>query len=170
MALFLCQLRIQEEDLTKKLATLSFVAGILAATVPHASAEVVMPDAVMIEDGAIAGSLTGSAGDAENGRKVFANRKQGNCLACHMNKDLSEQPFHGEVGPSLDGVAGRWEEAELRAILVNSKIALSEETIMPSFYRSKNGARTLEKFDGKTILTAEQVEDVLAYLKTLKEE
>lgn len=156
--------------MTKKLAALSLVAGMLTVTVPYAFAEVVRPDAVKINDGEVARSLTGDAGDPENGRKVFANRKQGNCLACHMNKDLSEQPFHGEVGPSLDGVADRWEEQELRAILVDSKIALSEETIMPSFYRLKNGARTMDKFDGKTILTAEQVEDVLAYLKTLKEE
>ncbi len=156
--------------MTKKLAALSLVAGMLAITAPYATAEVVLPDAVMIDDGEVAKSLTGSAGNPENGRKVFANRKQGNCLACHMNKDLSEQPFHGEVGPTLDGVADRWEEPELRAILINSKIALSEDTIMPSFYRLKNGARTMDKFDGKTILSAEQVEDVLAYLKTLKEE
>lgn len=156
--------------MTNKLATLSFAAGMMAATVSFATAEVVLPDAVSMEDGAVAASLTGSAGNAENGRKVFANRKLGNCLACHMNKDLSEQPFHGEVGPPLDGVADRWEEAELRAILIDSKLALSEETIMPSFYRLKNGARTLDKFEGKTILTAEQVEDVLAYLQTLKEE
>ncbi len=156
--------------MTVKLATLSFAAGIMAITSSYASAEVIMPDAVVIEDGTVAGSLTGTAGDAVNGRKVFANRKLGNCLACHMNKDLSEQPFHGEVGPSLNGVADRWEEAELRAILINSKMALSEETIMPAFYRLKNGARTMDKFDDKTILTAEQVEDVLAYLKTLKEE
>ncbi len=135
-----------------------------------ASAGTVGPDDVNINDGTVSASLTGAAGDAVNGRKVFANRKQGNCLACHINSDLSELPFHGEVGPSLDGVAGRWEEPELRAILVNSKMVLGEDTIMPSFYRLVNGARTAKKFQGKTILTAEQVEDVLAYLKTLTDE
>jgi sulfur-oxidizing protein SoxX len=129
----------------------------------------VLPDDVEIVDEGVAVSLTGASGDATNGRKVFANRKQGNCLACHINGDLSQELFHGEVGPPLDGVADRWEEGELRAILVNSKIVLGEETIMPSFYRLKNGARTAEKFQGKTILTAEQVEDVIAYLRTLKE-
>ncbi len=141
----------------------------IALTIP-ALAGVVGPDDVKIEDGTVSASLTGAAGDAVEGRKVFANRKQGNCLACHQNSDLSEMPFHGEVGPPLDGVAGRWKEGELRAILVNSKSALSEDTIMPSFYRLVNGARTAEKFQGKTILTAEQVEDVLAYLKTLTDE
>lgn len=129
----------------------------------------VAPDSVKFDDGTIAMSLTGSAGDPAKGRAVFINRKQGNCLACHINSDIKEQSFHGEVGPPMDGVADRWEENELRAILVNSKVVLGDETIMPSFYRLKNGARTAEKFAGKTILTAEQVEDVLAYLKTLKE-
>lgn len=127
------------------------------------------PDEVKFEDGAIAVSLTGAPGNADEGRKVFANRKLGNCLACHQNEDLRAEPFHGEVGPMMGGVADRWTEAELRGIVVNSK-EMFDGTIMPSFYRTVNGARPLEKFEGKTILTAEQVEDVVAYLLTLKEE
>jgi sulfur-oxidizing protein SoxX len=123
---------------------------------------------VMFDDGAVAASLTGVVGDAANGRKVFINRKKGNCLACHVNSDIPEQSFHGEIGPSLDGVAERYETANLRGILVNSKNTF-EGSIMPSFYREKNGVRPLKKFAGKTILTAQQIEDVLAYLKTLKE-
>lgn len=134
----------------------------------EAWAGTISPDSVEFEDGAIAASLTGVAGNAETGRKVFANRKQGNCLACHQNEDLRAEPFHGEVGPMMDGVADRWTEAELRGIVVNSKMTF-DGTIMPSFYRTTNGARPLEKFEGKTILTAEQVEDVVAYLLTLKE-
>ena len=126
------------------------------------------PNDVKFEDGAVTVSLTGAAGDAVEGRKVFANRKLGNCLACHTNEDLREEPFHGEVGPMMDGVADRWSEAELRGIVVNSK-EMFDGTIMPSFYRTANGARPLETFKGKTILTAEQVEDVVAYLLTLKE-
>ncbi len=148
-----------------KMALISAAAVMLGSA---AAAQMVGPDDVTFADGAVAASLTGSAGDAVNGRKVFANRKQGNCLACHANTEMPEQTFHGEVGPSLDGVADRWEEAELRGILVNSKETF-EGTIMPSFYRLKNGVRPLKKFDGKTILTAEQVEDVLAYIQTLKE-
>jgi sulfur-oxidizing protein SoxX len=81
---------------------------------------------------------------------------------------MSEQSFHGEVGPELDGVAARWNTAELRGILVNSK-GMFEGTIMPSFYRDSGYERTLKKFVGKTILGAQEVEDVLAYLSTLKE-
>ncbi len=134
-----------------------------------AFAGAVGPDDVEFKEDVVSVSLTGAAGDPVKGREIFANRKQGNCLACHINEDLNEQLFHGEVGPPLDGVADRWEEPQLRAIMVNSKVVFGDKTIMPSFYRSKNGARTAEKFQGKTILTAEQVEDVIAYLQTLKE-
>ncbi len=113
-------------------------------------------------------ALTGVAGDAASGRKLFMNRKKGNCLACHVNSDMAEQTFHGEVGPELDGVADRWNTAELRGILVNSK-NMFEGTIMPAFYRDSGYNRILKKFDGKTILSAQEVEDLLAYVMTLKE-
>lgn len=129
----------------------------------------VTPQKVAFSDGAVSDALTGSAGDAVNGRKVFANRKQGNCLACHMNADLDEQSFHGEVGPPLDGVADRWTAAELRGIVSNAKM-MFEDTIMPAFYIDAGYTRPLEKFESKSILTAQQVEDVVAYLLTLKEE
>ena len=132
-------------------------------------AETVKPMNVMYEDGTVTSSLTGEPGDADNGRKVFMNRKLGNCLACHANADLDDQPFHGEVGPPLDGVAERWEEAELRAIVANSKMVFPD-TIMPAFYIDSGYTRALEKFEGKSILDAQQVEDVVAYLMTLKEE
>ena len=133
-----------------------------------AQAGEVAPGAVAYEEGVVSASLSGMSGDAAEGRKVFMNRKLGNCLACHENADMPEQPFHGEVGPSLDGVADRWEEAELRGIIANSKL-MFEDTIMPAFYIDAGYSRPLEKFDGKSILTAQQVEDVVAYLLTLKE-
>jgi len=157
----------------KKSFVIAFAAAgavLLGATYSNAGshAKAVSPEMAMVKDGAFAKSLTGSAGDAAKGKKTFANRKLGNCLACHENSDLSSLPFHGEVGPSLDGVAGRYDEGQMRAILINSKAVLGEDTIMPSFYRLKNGIRTRKKFVGKTILNAEQLEDVLAYLQTLK--
>ena len=157
----------------KKSFVIAFAAAgavLLGATFSNAESHsnTVSPEMAMIKDGMSAKSLTGAAGDAASGKKTFANRKLGNCLACHANKDLSNLLFHGEIGPTLDGVAGRYDENQLRAILINSKAVLGEDTIMPSFYRVKNGIRTKKKFVGKTILTAAQVEDVLAYLKTLK--
>ncbi len=147
---------------------LAFIPASLLAFSVAAHAGTVAPDDVVFDGGAVAVSLSGIAGNPADGRKLFANRKKGNCLACHVNSEMKDQPFPGEIGPSLDGVAGRYDTAQLRGILANSKMTF-ENTIMPSFYRLKNGARTMKKFQGKTILTAQQVEDVLAYLKTLKE-
>ncbi|MEL7254954.1 MAG: sulfur oxidation c-type cytochrome SoxX [Pseudomonadota bacterium] len=130
-------------------------------------AEDVKPVDVSYIDGTVEASLTGVAGDPVKGRAIFANRKQGNCLACHVNNDLSEETFHGEVGPPMDGVSERWSEAELRGIVTNSK-EMFEGTIMPAFYVDAGYNRPLDDFAGASILTAQQVEDVVAYLMTLK--
>jgi len=143
------------------------VAGLAVAA--SANAESVAPGNVEFEDGAVARSLTGGGGDPAAGRAVFANRKLGNCLACHANGDLSGESFHGEVGPALDGVADRWTEAELRGIVVDSKVFFGDHTIMPAFYRTDGFNRPREDFAGKSILDAQQVEDVVAYLLTLRE-
>jgi sulfur-oxidizing protein SoxX len=111
-------------------------------------------------------SLTGKAGDAEKGRALAINRKKGNCLACHA-MPIPEQQFHGETGPTLYGVGNRLSEGELRLQLVNSKVT-NENTLMPSFYRTFGFNRPLKNFAGKSILTAQEVEDIVAYLKTLK--
>lgn len=131
--------------------------------------EILPTDISFGEYGEISASLTGVAGDPVAGKKVSTNRKLGNCLACHVNDDASSQSFHGEVGPELNGAGSRWSEEELRGIVANSKNTF-EGTIMPAFYSTENGARTLKKFVGKTILSAQQVEDVVAYILTLKEE
>jgi sulfur-oxidizing protein SoxX len=149
---------------------ITFAALSTALISTSALAADVTPDGVAFgEDGIVMASLTGVAGDPVAGKAAFVNRKQGNCLACHINDDASNESFHGEVGPPLNGAADRWNEEQLRGIVVDSKMTF-EGTIMPSFYRSKNGERTLEEFAGTPILTAQQVEDVVAYLKTLKEE
>ncbi len=142
------------------------VASVLGSTVAFAGAAVA-PGEVKFDNGTVAASLTGVAGDAAEGRVVFANRKLGNCLACHTNTQIPEESFHGQVGPTLDGAAGRWNEAELRGIVSNSKMTF-EGTIMPAFYVQSGYFRPIEKFDGVSILTAQQVEDVVAYLMTLK--
>ena len=133
------------------------------------AAETTPPDAVTYDGIAVAQSLTGQSGDPEKGREWFAARKLGNCLACHTNPDLEDLPFHGEVGPPLAGVGGRWGEAELRGIVVDAKQVFGEQTIMPGFYVLDTGKRVMDKFEGETVLTAEQVEDIVAYLLTLKE-
>ena len=120
------------------------------------------------DNSVVMASVSGAPGDAAAGRKAFANRKQGNCLACHTNADMPEQQFHGEIGPALEGVNERYKPAQLRAILVDAKKALSETTMMPGFYSLDLGVRITGKFKDKTVLSAQQVEDILAYLQTLK--
>lgn len=120
-----------------------------------------------IKDGeSIPKSLTGNPGDPKAGRKAAIATKQGNCLACHV-MPVPEQLFHGEIGPDLDGVGGRYSEAELRLRIVDPKV-LNPDTIMPAFYKINGLHRVMKKFKGKAILTAQQVEDIVAYLATLK--
>ncbi len=122
-------------------------------------------------------SLTGQPGDAEAGKKVMTTRGLGNCVACHEVTALAEFPFHGNVGPTLDGVGSRWEEADLRGIVANSKM-MFEGSIMPSFYKASGYIRPGNGYTGKasaeadleTLLSAQQIEDVVAYLMTLKDE
>lgn len=128
----------------------------------------IAPQDVQVSQLNINESLSGQPGNPVEGRKVFADRKLGNCLACHANSDLAEQLFHGEVGPALDGVAKRWKPEQLRTIVVNSKLVFTELTVMPAFYSLDVGADVREDLIGKTILTAQQVEDVVAYLATLE--
>lgn len=139
--------------------------GLLATSI---SAGEIAPDDVKFDGLSVNESLTGVAGDVDSGRKIFANKKLGNCLACHVNSDLADQLFHGQIGPSLDGVASRWQEPQLRTIVVNAKAVFTEQTIMPGFYTLKVGADVREDLIGKTILSAQQVEDLVAYLMTLK--
>lgn len=154
-----------------KKMTLTLAAILCAGSAHAASVQVSEPGLVsytIVDDMAINEPLTDTAGDAANGRKLAVNRKKGNCLACHV-MPISEQSFHGETAPSLYGVGNRLSEGELRLQLVNSKVT-NENTMMPSFYRVTGYNRILKKFDGKTILSAQEVEDIVAYLKTLTEE
>jgi len=153
--------------------TFSRVAGVAAALASPAAGQAASPLApfdVVVAAGvaAIPASLTGKPGDAKEGRKVVAGRRLGNCLSCHEIDALREQEFHGDVGPSLDGVAGRWDVGTLRMIVVNAKKVFGEETAMPAFYRVDGLNRVRPEFVGKPILSAQQVEDVVAFLATLK--
>ena len=122
----------------------------------------------IVDESSIPAYLTGAAGDPDKGRAAFVNRKEGNCLGCHAVTELAAEPFHGEVGPPLDGVADRYEEGEIRLRVVNAKAA-NPDTIMPGFYVTEGLHRVAEDFQGKTIISAQQVEDLVAYLMTLKE-
>lgn len=148
----------------------------IAAFTSGLSAGEVEPTQVKFEDGAIATSLSGVSGDPVSGREIVGNKSLGNCVACHEVSDLAEVPFQGEIGPMLDGAGERWSEAELRGIVANAKI-MFEGSMMPSFYKTEGFIRPGNAYTGKAadpetfgpLLTAQQIEDVVAYLTTLKE-
>lgn len=150
----------------------AIAAGALASS---AYAEEIAPTAVSFTDGAVEQSLTGVAGDVTNGRALVGDKGAGNCVACHMVSDLADVPFQGSIGPMLDGAGDRWSEAELRGLIVNAKV-MFEGSMMPSFYRTEGYTRPGNAYTGKAagdtlapLLSAQQVEDVVAYLATLKE-
>ncbi len=125
--------------------------------------------------GQIETSLSGAAGDPAAGLEIMVSRGKGNCIACHAVTALEDYPFHGEVGPSLDGVGDRWEEADLRGIVANAKMTFPE-SMMPSFYKTEGYIRPGNGYTGRAaegeldpILTAQEIEDVVAYLMTLND-
>jgi L-cysteine S-thiosulfotransferase len=132
------------------------------------------PPPSTVEGDAIPAPLNGLAGDATRGRAIVANRQLGLCLLCHA-APISEERFQGNLAPSLDGVGSRLSVGQLRLRIVNSR-ATNPETIMPSYYQTEGqthvgarvGARVGVAWQGKTILNAQQIEDVVAYLVTLQ--
>lgn len=120
-----------------------------------------------IVNNTIPSPLTGKPGNPKGGERVVVGRTDGNCLACHAVTALNKEEFHGNIGPSLDGVASRLNEGELRLRVVDGT-KINPDSMMPSFYRLEGLNRVRKDVVGKPVLTAEQVEDVVAYLMTLK--
>ncbi len=118
-----------------------------------------------VKDFAISAPLTATPGDARRGQAVILERELGNCLACHAMPLDAE--FPGSVGPPLAGVGARLTPAQLRLRVVDSKV-LNPASVMPAYFRSSGLNRVQAEYVGKTILTAQQVEDVVAYLSSLK--
>jgi sulfur-oxidizing protein SoxX len=116
---------------------------------------------------AISTSLTGSPGDAARGRAIVADRQVGLCLLCHT-APIAEERFQGNLAPSLARAGSRWSEGQLRLRIVDAS-RLNADTIMPPYYRTDGLQRVAKSFSGKTVLSAGQIEDVVAYLASLKD-
>jgi sulfur-oxidizing protein SoxX len=116
---------------------------------------------------AIPVSLTGAPGDPVRGKAIVVSRQTGLCLLCH-SAPLPEEKFQGTIGPDLKGVGSRNTEGQLRLRIVDSRI-FKPDTIMPAYYRRDGLERVAPAFRGKTVLTAEQIEDVVAFLMTLRD-
>ncbi|MDF2114993.1 sulfur oxidation c-type cytochrome SoxX [Roseiarcaceae bacterium H3SJ34-1] len=125
-----------------------------------------MPGEFVVEDGGIAKSLSGSPGDAARGRAIVVNRQTGLCLLCHSGP-FPEERFQGTLAPSLAGAGVRLNESQLRLRIADGR-RLHPDTIMPSYYRTDGLTRVAPGFAGKPILNADQIEDVIAFLMTLR--
>jgi sulfur-oxidizing protein SoxX len=110
--------------------------------------------------------LTAQPGNAESGRRIVADRQVGLCLLCH-SAPMPELRFQGELGTDLAGAGARWSEGQLRQRLVNPA-SFNPQTIMPAYYRTEGLSRVGAAWRDKTVLDAQQIEDVVAYLRTLR--
>ena len=110
--------------------------------------------------------LTSTPGDVQRGRTIVASRQQGLCLLCHSGP-FPEERQQGNLAPSLAGAGARWNEAQLRLRIVDSR-RLNPDSLMPALHRVGDQQRVGAAWQGKPVLDAQQVEDVVAYLKTLQ--
>lgn len=141
-----------------------------------AFADTVAPGDVQFEEyGEVTKSFTGVDGDVDNGRVVFSSRSKGNCVACHAVAQLPDVAFQGEVGPELTWTGESRTAEELRGIVANAKMSFPD-TVMPAFYKTTGFIRPGDGYTGKAptselspILTAQEIEDVVAFLLTLQE-
>ena len=144
------------------------VAAWFAATafaLPCAAEEAGLRSYVIAGD-AIPTSLTGMAGDAARGRALVVDRTS-TCILCHSGP-FPETRFQGDLAPTLKGAGSRWSEGQLRLRLVDAT-SLNPASIMPSYYRVEGLLRAGQSWRGKPILSAEQIEDIVAYLASLRE-
>ncbi len=138
----------------------------IAVSAAQARAEEELRPYTVVGD-AIPASLTGTTGDPARGRMIVGARQVGLCLLCHSGP-FPEERFQGTLAPDLKGAGARWSEGQLRLRIVDAS-RLNPETIMPPYYRLQGLARVAPAFSGKPLLTAEQIEDVVAYLTTLRD-
>jgi L-cysteine S-thiosulfotransferase len=122
--------------------------------------------AYVVNGDAIPRSLTGMPGDATRGRALVLDRSN-TCILCHEGP-FPEERFQGDLAPSLAGAGSRWSEGQLRLRLVDAS-RLNPATIMPSYYRIDGLVSVGPAWRGKPILSAGQIEDMVAYLASFRE-
>ena len=122
----------------------------------------------MIVGDTIAAPLSNTASSVEVGKTVFVDRDQGHCVLCHQIDGLDAE-FQGNVGPDLSTVGDRLSPDQIRFRLVDLQ-SLIPDTVMPSYYRLHDLSQVQEEFQGQTILNAEQIEHLVAYLTSRTQE
>ena len=131
------------------------------------STSVLAGAALNVVNQALPQPLTAVAGDATRGRAIVANRQVGLCLLCHTGP-IPEERFQGNLAPDLGGTGKRWSAGQLRLRMVDAR-TLNPQTIMPSYHRTDGLNRVAPAFAAAPMLTGQQVEDVVAYLLTLRD-
>ena len=111
---------------------------------------------------AIVAPLTERPASPEIGKRIFVSRESGHCVLCHRVEGL-DAPFQGDIGPQLSDVGDRLSPGQLRLRIVDSSV-LNAQTVMPPYYRSENLHRVANAHEGETVLTALQIEHLVAYL------
>ncbi len=119
-----------------------------------------------VVDGRIPAPLTNEPGDPARGKAAALSREGGNCFLCHSFPDAGETPL-GNIGPPLAGVGARLNAAQLRLRLVDST-RINRTSVMPAYYRIEGLQHVAANYSGKPLLTPQQIEDVVAYLLTLR--
>ena len=137
-----------------------------AAAFSSAAAAHAQAPALAIEADAVPASLTGMPGDAARGREIVRDRRTGLCLLCHSGP-FPEERFQGDIGPDLRGIGARLSEGQLR-LRVADPARLNPDSLMPSYFRTEGLNRVAAPFQGKPVLSAQQIEDVVAYLGSLR--
>jgi sulfur-oxidizing protein SoxX len=134
--------------------------------VAHAQASETVSRFEVLADG-IPRALNALTGDATRGRAIVASRKQGLCLLCHSGP-FPEETFQGNLAPDLQGSGQRWSAAQLRLRLVDSR-RVNPDSIMPAYHRIQGLTHVGAAWRNQPLLSAQQIEDVLAYLMTLRD-
>ncbi len=117
---------------------------------------------------AIPRPLGGLVGSIERGAAIVRDRERGNCLICHQGADPAE-PFQGSIGPPLKGVGARLDAGQIRMRLVDASL-LNPQTVMPPYFRTENLHDVAAAYRGKPALSAQEIEDVVVYLASLRSE
>ena len=147
-------------------APIAAVASLLLAMVTAVAPGRAAPAPRIVGDAA-PDPLTSQPGDPARGRAIVVDRTKGLCLLCHTGP-FPEQRFQGDIAPSLAGAGARWSVPQLRLRMIDSTL-LNPDSVMPSYFKTEGRTRVAPAFAGQPILDAQQIEDVVAFLATLRD-
>jgi sulfur-oxidizing protein SoxX len=151
--------------MSSRATTVAMLAVLGLASAGHSASDGVVP--FRIDGDAIAAPLDDRVGDVARGRALVLDRETGNCLICHAVPIDSER-FQGDLGPPLAGVGTRLTAGQLRLRLVDQS-HVNAQTLMPPYHRTEGLVRVAPRYRGRPVFTAQEIEDVVAWLQTLKE-